>query len=704
MISPLAAGLISFLVDGARSMLIAGTRSSGKCVSGDTLIQLSDGNILPIKTMIRGREENVEGDFVYKETDPFNIISLDNYNLENRKLSTYWKRRVDKKLVKIKTRSGKEIITTEEHPYYTFDKGIKSVFAGFIKKGQLIATPRKIKVQGKKQFIDLICSDKFSDNGDYYVIKGVTNSNPIKFPKYMDNKFAEFLGYLLADGHIDKTKISFFNSNKLLRERYKKLISMFDVHFREYKSRTTWVVQITSRLLSSALSKIFDIPLGKKSGKIKIPKEILMSDDIILSVFLRAYIDSDGYTPEGRRDLEICTKSKLMSQQLQLVFLRYGIVSFVKKKIVNGQSYYRILIRGNFVNKYAEHIGFNHPFKLKRLKNIFESNWIENTNVDIIPQGDYYLRELRKRLRINPKQLRLGVRKDYWAYENKEYRVSRKWFKEIIGFYEERYKALKEHSWKIDELDKFINFQDKYFESISLFNELRKLLDVSYKELASCTDFSDTCLRKILQKNKVTNLQNLNSMAGAYLLLKDKLNKLNNMSTFEQDINFLKKWVDNTPLTYADISRNTGISETMLKDYSYNNFSVPLEKEGIIINHLKQFKNLLRDNLERSEPLLKTLEKNFNNNLISYMRISMLLGELKNELNIRNDELISNNLHIQTVSNFFNSVSENPSLKTISEITKGVIKIYNESLSTETKEILDVASQLSNSDICWDLY
>src|SRR3989344_4757158 len=31
MISPLAAGLISFLVDGARSMLIAGTRSSGKC-------------------------------------------------------------------------------------------------------------------------------------------------------------------------------------------------------------------------------------------------------------------------------------------------------------------------------------------------------------------------------------------------------------------------------------------------------------------------------------------------------------------------------------------------------------------------------------------------------------------------------------------------------------------------------------------------
>jgi len=706
MISPLGAGLMSFIIDGARTILVAGTRSSGKCVKGDTLIQLSDGNIVPIKEMIRGKEEKIDDDFIYQDESPPNIVSLEDYKLKNKKLTTYWKRNIKgKKLIKIKTKSGREIITTEEHPYFTFDKGIKSIFAGNIKKGQFIATPRKINIIGKnsrEQKIDFKSPDGFVEEKGHYLIEGIKNSNPVKFPKYMDEEFAEFLGYLLGDGHIDEYEVNFFNSNKILRERYKNLLYKFEVPFREFKSRTTWVVQITSRLLSRALSITFGIPLGNKSAKIKIPKEILKSERKVLAAFLRAYADCDGYIPSDKRDLEICTKSDLMSKQLQMVFLRYGIVCFCKDKIINGENYNRILIRGEFVKKYAEHIGFNHPSKSRRLKNINELNWMENTNVDTIPNGDFFLRELRRKLRVTPQDLRFFTGKDYWAYENSQYRATRRWFKIITDFYSERHVQLKNLHPKIIELNKLILFHQHYNKSMKLFDNLKDLLNVSYSELSSYTNFTDSWLKDLLKNGGKGNLDDLNSMKNAYGFLKNKFINLKNFADQDCKVYNLKDFVANTSLTYAGISKDTGISETMLKYYSYGGMMIPNDKQQLIENYLKKFKLNLIKSLESSEGILDELKVTFSDTLTSYTNIGMILGELRNELNIENEELATKDLSIGTVSNFFNFRYKNFSLKTLSEISKNIIKIYGGCVSDDTKKLLDESLKLANSDIFWD--
>ncbi len=706
MINPLGAGLMSFIVDGARTILVAGTRSSGKCVKGDTLIQLSDGNIVPINEMIKGKEEKVDGNIIYRDENPPKIVSLENYKLKNKKLTTYWKRKIKgEKLIKIRTKSGREVVTTQEHPYFTFDRGVRSIFAANLKEGQFIAAPRKINIIGKnarKQKIDFKTADPFFEYDNYYLIEGITNSSPVKFPKYMDEKLAEFLGYLLGDGHIDKHKIEFTNSNEYLRERFKKLISNFDIPYREFKTRNTWNIQITSRLLSRALSNTFDIYLGKKSSKIKIPKEILMSERKVLASFLRAYWDCDGYIPKEKRDLEICTKSGMMSKQLQMVFLRFGIVCFCKKKIIGGEIYYRILIRGEFVNKYAQFIGFNHPWKSKRLKAVFEEEWLENTNVDIIPDGDYFLKELRRKLRITPRQHLFSTGKDYWAYENKEYRVSRKWFKILINSYFERYKQLEKFSSKIRELNKFVSFYEDYDDSMGLFDDLRALLNISYSQLSSYTNFTDSWLRGLLKKKRIGSLEDLNRMRDAYGFIKNKFVGLRKFSDEDFDAHDLKDLVAYTNLTYSEVSKNTGISETMLKYYSSGNVMVPFSKQELIIDYLKKFKIDLIERLERSEKLLNRLRDKFLENLVSYVGIGMILGELRNELNIQNEEFASNNLSIGTVSNFFNFRYKNSSLTTLFEIARKVIDIYNEGISDETKKLLDESLKLANSDIFWD--
>ncbi|MDP3918718.1 MAG: hypothetical protein Q8Q35_02325, partial [Nanoarchaeota archaeon] len=52
MISALGAGLLSFTIHGSRTHLVAGTRSSGKCLKGDTIIQLANGNQAEIKDLV----------------------------------------------------------------------------------------------------------------------------------------------------------------------------------------------------------------------------------------------------------------------------------------------------------------------------------------------------------------------------------------------------------------------------------------------------------------------------------------------------------------------------------------------------------------------------------------------------------------------------------------------------------------------------
>jgi len=435
MIDPFSAGLLWFLIDGARTMLIAGTRSSGKCVEGNTLIQLSDGRILPVKELVGDHKMKIADGDIYYPKENYKVQCLNKFNLTLSDVTDVWKREAPKSLTKIMTRSGKEIITTPEHPYFTYNNGIKNIRADELKKGFLIASPRKVETSSSEILFDIKNKPYFlKEETDHFLLKGKTNSLTVKFPKKLDKEMSELIGLIIGDGHIDKTKLEFVNNCEELRERYIYLIRRFGVPYRVFKSRNTQIVQISSRILSKALSDIFGINLGKKADKITIPEAILKSGNEILAAFLRGYFDTDGYVSKKYREIEIASASKPMSDQLKLALLRFGIVSFCGIKKVDGRHYFRTTIRGEFVNEFGNNIGFSHPSKKSRVKSILDRKSTFNTNVDTVPQGNDIIKKLRNSLRINPKEFRLSG-KDYWAYEKNQYRVSRRWFKKIVKFY-----------------------------------------------------------------------------------------------------------------------------------------------------------------------------------------------------------------------------------------------------------------------------
>jgi len=133
---------------------VCGHVDHGKCVSGDTLILLTDGTIITAKELFE-REFNskkvkkINGDLV-QETKNITLFSNYGTKILSAKASHIWKRKKEK-LIEIKTAHGDIIKTTPEHPYFKFtDNSEKETKAAKIQIGDYIAIPKQIKTKDKK--------------------------------------------------------------------------------------------------------------------------------------------------------------------------------------------------------------------------------------------------------------------------------------------------------------------------------------------------------------------------------------------------------------------------------------------------------------------------------------------------------------------------------------------------------------------------
>jgi type IV secretory pathway ATPase VirB11/archaellum biosynthesis ATPase len=693
MLDGLSAGLLSFLVDGARTMIIAGTRSSGKCVAGDTLIQLSDGRMKKIKDLVGEDKQKIEDGMIHHPISNSCCKSLVDLKMGNRIVTDVWKRSSPNKLIRIKTKTGKEIITTKEHPYFLYSRGIKNKRADELEKKDLIATPRILSFENnQKRFIDLR-KEPFllKEEKEFYIFKGRTNASCFKFPKFFNRELAEFLGYLIGDGHLDEKKIEFHNLDEGLRERYKKLIELFGIHYKEFKSHSTYVIQISCRLLCMLLNKTFGIPFGRKADKVIIPEIVLISEDSILASFLRAYFDCDSYVSKKIRTIEISTASKDMIEHLRLALLRFGIVSCTKRKEIKGKFYYSGFIYGSFVENFSKFVGFNHFSKRQKLQDLLSKDRMNNTNIDVIPEGDEILRELRTKFRVSPSQFRLSG-KDYWSYENNQYRVSRHWFDKIIKFYEERMNFLSGFEKKVNKLKEFEDFGiENYFNSLY---SLKRLLRLSYSTMAEDVGISGSGVRKILLNQKTESLQILNGFINNGLFEK-RLSEIEQVLSYSPNLVNLPMFVESGLISYAEISRETKIPETTIKSF-YSSGSVAVDKKELIEKILVNLKERVLFDLKNAKEIFNEI----NRNVFDFMSMGMVLGELRAVLNIKNEEF-SEDLSVTSISNFFNGVCV-PNAETVKQIIRKVVEIYENAMSGENFEFFNMAKNLSCSEIFWD--
>lgn len=136
-------------------------------------------------------------------------------------------------------------------------------------------------------------------NQSYIAVKNKTQK--IKIPK-LNNDLAEFLGLLAGDGHVSKVNYEVsVTCHKELDKDYatnrvtKLFLDLFSLNaiIKENKNNNAMKCLVHSKMLSEYLTTYFQIPRGKKKGKLHIPIQIRTEKELLAS-YVRGLFDTDG--------------------------------------------------------------------------------------------------------------------------------------------------------------------------------------------------------------------------------------------------------------------------------------------------------------------------------------------------------------------------------------------------------------------------
>ena len=225
-------------------------------------------------------------------------------------------------------------------------------------------------------------------------IKGQTSSTPVNIPNRMDEKFAEFLGFIIGDGSLKSNYVAFYNNDESMLSRFEKLVwDLFDLNSTRGKDKTVKFSNVSSIVLVKLLQHL-GVPGKQKSRNCIVPSLIMKSPCDVTSPFLRSYFDCDGHVGGEGKDLEICTASQKMQIHVSYLLLRLGVIHTLKDKMVSGRKYYRIFIRGKEeISKFYD-VCHNPSVKFDKIKNYLNNGKRGYTSIDVVPASPGFLQNM----------------------------------------------------------------------------------------------------------------------------------------------------------------------------------------------------------------------------------------------------------------------------------------------------------------------
>ncbi len=346
--------------------IVTAVPGSGKCIVGDSWI-FSDSQLLsPIQ------DDSVSS-----------VLGLSDEKLSTVEVGT---RQVGKfvdsgikPVVTIITRDGFSITGTKHHPIVVMNRDGQLVWKllSDIRAGDFAAIWCKKNCDPKASWLDSIVAPPHS----------VTKDRDCYF--YL-------MGLLLGDGSLSVPKMISFCCQSELKTTFLSLISLlYGERVSEYPDKRCedlWNLCVYNKVKSQLIEQFGDIEHGS-CDKYLTP-EMLSGDQVHVAALIRGLFDTDGHAREHACEITLC--SKKLIDQLHLLLLHFGVFSYKKTKIVNGNEYYRIQIHGEDYRRFVRNIGFGISYKKESSRRILQK--ANNPNKSI-PHMRSVLRRLRNEIR-----------------------------------------------------------------------------------------------------------------------------------------------------------------------------------------------------------------------------------------------------------------------------------------------------------------
>jgi len=392
-----------------RSMAHAKIRKGGQCLAPDTLVQTSEGAIVPVSEFVAGGK--------IKGAD-LSEFTIGDWNCSDKFITKA------RKAFRIVCHAPKmEITATAWHRFFTIgESGVREIYAKDLKIGDRVLVAKRINHAGEDVKIEYSPEMKITlDEGEYAALRfrrselgwpqelvakklgisqmavcrmergeiplsaekirrlyGIYGLNldekkfaepALKLPAFYAPQLAYLLGAIAGDGTLDGNRIIIYESYPELVEKYSKMVK--DVLGVEAVCRE---VDKTGQKGSFAKKSYFELRIYSKefadfvakevpqiiscSEERSMPVQIQKSKLAVQAAFLSGLFDSEGCI-HGKR-AEIAMRSEKMMRQVQAVLLRLGIRASCGRKPVAGNPQWFVSISDlSSLRIFASEIGFS---------------------------------------------------------------------------------------------------------------------------------------------------------------------------------------------------------------------------------------------------------------------------------------------------------------------------------------------------------
>jgi len=203
----------------------------------------------------------------------------------------------------------------------------------------------------------------------------------VQIPDRVDEDLGAFLGYLVGDGNVSRVKrvMGLTTGDEPQALEFARLAArLFGLPSRIKWDAGRWRVLLHSETLADYLVEALGLTHGPSARQKKVPDIVLRSPSWVVASFLRAYFDCDGYA--GKAGVILSTSSEVMSEQVQLLLLNFGILS---RRRLQNDGCWHVHVMGTSARIFADKIGFGLTRKQEALRRYVQNRrWFRREKWD----------------------------------------------------------------------------------------------------------------------------------------------------------------------------------------------------------------------------------------------------------------------------------------------------------------------------------
>jgi len=212
-------------------------------------------------------------------------------------------------------------------------------------------------------------------------------SKSVKVPLRMTEELVCLVGMIIGDGHLKKNQFTttIEISNKRTLEILSQIIfQLFDIKttvipVRKRDGRLqTYHLTVYSKAVQELLSQVFEIPKGKKSNIVDVPKNVTIQEKSIQNAFIIGLLITEG-SRKDRKRVRLASSSERLLRNTQKMLTNLNIQSYVTKWTYKKykREFYELSFKKVYLDNLSERCKSE---KVCQILKVFADHLKENDN------------------------------------------------------------------------------------------------------------------------------------------------------------------------------------------------------------------------------------------------------------------------------------------------------------------------------------